>query len=117
MASIKRTRRKAYTRAEFGAKELKQVVKLAECGLTDEMIADVYGISEATLKNHVPNQLAKGRANGNGKLAATLFRLATSGDCPAATIFSMKCRLKWREADREDAPAVTTKAPKGMAFE
>lgn len=115
MASIKKAR-KAYTRADFGSKDLKRVVKLAECGMTDEMIADAEGVSEATLKNHCAKELAKGRARGNGKLAGTLFSIATSGDCPAATIFCAKVRLKWREADREDVPVHATKSPKGLAI-
>lgn len=115
MGSIKRPR-KTYTRADFGAKDLKRIAALASYGLTDDMIAAAEGISESSLQNNAAKDLAKGRAKGTGRVAQTLFSMATRGDCPAATIFFMKCRAKWREADREDAPVNISKSPKGLAI-
>ncbi len=89
---------------------------MAKHGISDDIIAAAYGISEASLKNHMQGVLSKGRAKGIGEVAATFFQMATSGICPAATIFFMKCRAKWKEADSNDAAPTNQKEPKSLAI-
>ena len=56
-------------------------------------------MSRTTLLKHFREELDNGATKANVKVVAALFKMATSGDCPAATIFWCKTRLGWREKD------------------
>jgi hypothetical protein len=76
----------------------RQVKSLAALGIQHEDIAKFLGIkSPKTLRKHFRPELDRGVIEVNAKVARTLVNMATSGACPAATIFYLKSRAGWRE--------------------
>ena len=86
----------------------RKVKILAACGTPHEKIAEAIGIrSPKTLRKHYRDELDLGALEANAKVASTLYQMATSGECPAATMFWLKCRAGWTDrpsADRSYAP-------------
>jgi hypothetical protein len=74
------------------------VKSLVGIGTKQSDIAPVVGIrSEKTLRKHFREELDRGALEANSKVAQTLFQMATSGKCIAATVFWMKSRAGWTE--------------------
>jgi hypothetical protein len=90
--------------------EQRSIVKmLAALGIRQDYIVEMIGWrSETTLRTHFQSELAQGAAEANRQVAQSLFRQATSGKCPAASMFWLKCRAGWRERKEYDqaAPAL-----------
>ena len=81
----------------------KTVRALAGFGLKHEQIARMVGLrSPKTLRKYFQSELASGTAEANAQVAQTLFRMATSGTHPAATMFWLKTRARWSEKSTED---------------
>jgi hypothetical protein len=82
----------------------RRIVKsMAAMGIPHEQIAIKIGIrSPKTLRKHFRDELGLGSTEANYKVAQTLFNMATSGKCPAATIFWSKTRNRFRERDPEE---------------
>lgn len=78
-----------------------QVKRLTGLGFTQEQVALVLGVCEKTLRNNYPEELKVGAVVANAQVAQTLFEMATSRECVAATIFWAKTRMRWREKDKE----------------
>jgi hypothetical protein len=76
------------------------VEALAVCGSPQESIARVLGIDAKTLRKHFRDVLDTAGDKADAQVAASLFKMATSGKCPAAAIFWMKARRGWRETNR-----------------
>ena len=55
-----------------------RVMTLAGLGLAHAHIAVAIGLSKASLQTHFEDQLGRGRAEANRRVAANLFRAATS---------------------------------------
>jgi hypothetical protein len=81
-------------------KDLRIVEAMAGCGMPQDAIAGVLGIDGKTLRKHFRRELDSSADKADAQVGATLFKLATSGRCPAATMFWMKCRRRWRETTR-----------------
>jgi hypothetical protein len=81
------------------SKEQRDIVKsMAAMGIPQEDIGRKIGIrSPKTLRKHFREELGLGATEANYKVAKTLFEMATSGECPAATIFWAKTRNGFRE--------------------
>ena len=79
--------------------EHRRIVKsMAAMGTPHEDIATKVGIrSPKTLRKYFREELDLGATEANYKVAKTLFEMATSGECPAATIFWAKTRNHFRE--------------------
>jgi hypothetical protein len=79
--------------------EQRRIVKsMAGMGIPHEQIVQIIGYrSPKTLRKHFRKELDVGAAEANYKVATTLFRMATSGECVAATIFWAKTRNGLRE--------------------
>jgi hypothetical protein len=79
----------------------RQLVKsLAALGGRHEDIAQQIGLrSPKTLRKHFRGELDRGAAEANSQVARTLFKMATSGEYPGATMFWLKCRAGWREVN------------------
>jgi hypothetical protein len=76
----------------------RQVKSLAAIGTKQTVIAQRLGIrSEKTLRKYFRQELDSGELEANSKVAQTLFKMATSGENVAATIFWLKTRAGWRE--------------------
>src|ERR1039457_4264012 len=73
------------------------VKSMAACGFTEESIARCVGVDAKTLRKHFRQELNTSIDKANAAVGNALFKMATSGDCPAATIFWMKTRMRWRE--------------------
>ena len=80
------------------------VSKLAGLGISrDQIAASVQkGISVSTLCRHYPEELVKGEAQANTKVAQALFNRASSGKDTNASVWWTKARMKWREVSRSE---------------
>jgi len=83
-------------RTEF---DLKKVEELASKGLTQNQIAEYFGVAPATISNHKKFEafaasLSKGKSKGIAKVANSLFEKATNGDT-AAAIFFLRAKAGW----------------------
>jgi hypothetical protein len=88
------------------------VKSMVGLGVPQEAVARKIGIrSPKTLRKHFRDELDLGATEANYKVARTLFQMATSGACPAASMFWMKTRAGWRER-----PAVDAAIPAPPAF-
>jgi hypothetical protein len=65
------------------------------------------GIGYTTLEKRYKEVLATAATRANGRVATTLFAMATSGKDTAATIFWTKVRLGWRETSRVESVNAT----------
>jgi hypothetical protein len=85
--------------------EIRQVETMAGIGLKVEQIAAVIGISKPSFDRRQADQpgvsdaIERGRAKAASSVLQTLFKMAVSGKCVAATIFWAKTREGWREKD------------------
>jgi hypothetical protein len=79
--------------------EHRDIVKsMAAMGIPHEDIARKIGVrSPKTIRKHFREELDLGATEANYKVATTLFKMATSGEHPAATIFWAKTRNGFRE--------------------
>ena len=90
--------------------DAKQVERLAALGDSFEEIAESLGISVTTLnrrraeKAELEEAIKRGRRKGLTIVENTLFKMATSGENTAATIFYLKTRAgqKWCERQQVD---------------
>jgi hypothetical protein len=82
-------------------KERRQVKTLSGMGIPDYEIAKVMQVSEPTLRKYFAHELDIGHIEANAQVAQSLFRQATHAEKPnvAATIFWLKCRAGWKEAE------------------
>ena len=69
---------------------------LSGLGVPQGDIATLLGVSKPTLHKHYREELDKGMAEANAKVAQSLFKQATGGNITAA-IFWLKCRAGWKE--------------------
>ena len=60
-------------------------------------------INETTLRKYFAEELALGTLEANARVAATLYKMATSGDSPASTFFWLKTRARWQETPQQHA--------------
>jgi len=55
------------------------------------------GISPTTLRTYFRTEIDMGKHLANAKVVANLFRMASTGDNPAAAIYWTKTQLGWRD--------------------
>lgn len=79
------------------ADQRRTVQVLSGIGVPQDQIALILGVDPKTLRKTCREDLDRGMAEANTKVAQTLFTMATRGDNTAATIFWMKARAGWRE--------------------
>jgi hypothetical protein len=100
-------------RFEATEEQRHRVKSLAGYGLPQGQIASVVGVgSTATLRQHFRQELTQGPLEAQANVMRTLFRLATSGRNPAATMFWLKTRAGWSERGKVEA----VEAPKNVEF-
>src|SRR3954453_3590034 len=98
-------------RPRFGpTDEQRQRVKvLAGHGLPHQQIATVAGVgSVVTLRKYFHEELTLGPLEAQSNVTRTLFRLATSGRNPSATMFWLKTRARWSEGGKVEEREVPT---------
>ena len=87
--------------------DVDKIRQLAAEGRSQRQIAALLGVCEDTLtarKQDTPavaEALRDGYAESIVKVEDTLFKMATSGTCVAATIYWLKCRCPERWNDRQ----------------
>ena len=92
----------------FTAREINQIESMAGLGMNVEQMAHVIGVSKATFDRRqaaqpaVHDAISKGRALASMCVRKTAYQMATSGKCPAMTIFWLKTREGWKEPRDED---------------
>jgi len=86
--------------------EQRRLVKsMAAVGIPQEEIARKIGVRSAkTLRKHFRDELCLGMTDANYMVGQTLFRMATSGEFPAATIFWAKTWMGLRERPPDSTP-------------
>jgi hypothetical protein len=84
--------------------EQRRLVKsMAAMGTPQEHISRKIGIrSPKTLRKYFRDELDFGMTEANYKVAQTLFQMATSGKCIAATQFWLKTRGRFRESPQDE---------------
>jgi hypothetical protein len=93
-------------------KQKEQAGKLAGIGCNLNQIANIMGVSPATLDvmiardPSISKAISNGRDNAAGQVMRTAYSMAISGKIPAMTIFWLKTRQRWAEA-RDLAPEET----------
>lgn len=75
------------------------VQELSAFGIPQDRIAERLGISSRTLREHYAEQVDHGKEHANLSVYKTAFDLATSGECPAMTMFWCKTRMGWKETN------------------
>lgn len=73
---------------------------LAGLGVPQKDIALILGIGETSLLKYCSDEMKRGIAKANSKVAGCLFDLAVNKKQPAALFFWAKTRMGWRETDR-----------------
>ena len=85
--------------------QLQRVKALAGYGLSQEQIAAAMSIgSTATLRKHFRDELQRGPLEAQAKVRRSLFRMASSGRHPAATMFWLNTRAGWSEQGKVPEP-------------
>ena len=89
--------RRAHVKTEQNART---AAAMAQYGVPQKDIAAVLGVSLDVLKKYYTEEMDKGAALANAKVAETLFRKATEGGGDvSALIFWAKTRMRWRTVD------------------
>ena len=83
-----------------------EVLRLIGLGCTQRYIASVLKISLPTLEQYYREELDEGAEQANGVVAGNLYKLATQWPpmqgTPAAMMFWLKTRARWRETDKQE---------------
>jgi hypothetical protein len=75
------------------------VKTLSGLGVPQEQIARRIGIRSAkTMRKHFREELDGGALEANTSVVQSLYKMATSGEHPTATLFWLKCRAGWKES-------------------
>jgi hypothetical protein len=83
----------------------RRVKSLAGFGLKQEHIASLLGLaSTTTLRKYFREELERGPVEAHANVRGTLFKMATSGRNPAATMYWLKTRARWSEKGRPEEP-------------
>ena len=87
-------------RIQYDCDIAKEITAAAGHGLTQEDIAEHYGMDPKTLRKLYSKELRDGQFLVKRAVAKKLFERCMAGDT-ACLIFYAKTRLGWREKDRE----------------
>jgi hypothetical protein len=69
---------------------------MTACGIDQDAITGVLGISKPTLRKYYRRELETALAKANAQIGGKLFSMAMGGDI-AAVIFWLKTRARWSE--------------------
>jgi hypothetical protein len=78
---------------------------MAGYGLKQEQIAILIGVaSTVTLRKYFREELTRGPIEAKAQVRKTLYKLATSGHHPGATMYWLKTRAGWSEQGKTPEP-------------
>lgn len=80
-------------------KQRAEVTNYARAFCTQDQIADIMGISRATIKKYFAKEFAVGRSKSLARVSASVYAKAAAGDLLAA-MFILKTQGGWAEARR-----------------
>lgn len=80
-------------------RDKKYVSMMSACGIPQEKIAEILGISFVTLQKLFKKELSHALSKKNMAVAQALFDQATKEGNVTAQIFWLKSRARWREND------------------
>ncbi len=84
------------------------VRNLALTGSTKDKIAEIVGLSKATLYKHYRDELEHAKAKANADVAGALYQSAMNGNV-SAQVFWLKTQAGWRQnPDTLDEPEAIT---------
>lgn len=107
-APKKRGRKKGSGLIVWSDEDKVKAGKLAGIGCNLNQIANIMGVSPATLDamilrdESIAQAISKGRDDASGQVMRTAYQMAVSGKIPAMTIFWLKTRQRWAEARDEN---------------
>jgi|AntAceMinimDraft_16_1070373.scaffolds.fasta_scaffold12452_8 DNA-binding CsgD family transcriptional regulator len=81
-----------------------QVRIMASKGLSRDDMTMILGMNESTFKAYLGDEVARGKAMGNEKVATTAFDMATDGEHPTVTTFWLKTQMGWKESTQIEFP-------------
>lgn len=87
--------------------EIKKLKVMAGLGMNNQQMAAVLDMSLASLERRIKEQkgvkegLLKGRAESSANIRQSAYKMAMSGKHPAMTIFWLKTREGFKEAERD----------------
>jgi hypothetical protein len=83
----------------------RKVKSMAGYGLKQEQIAILIGVaSTVTLRKYFREELTRGPIEAKAQVRKTLYKLATSGHHPGATMYWLKTRAGWSEQGKTPEP-------------
>jgi hypothetical protein len=82
---------------EFTTEQRTMIEALAGYGLGVREISAVVGTTDKTLSAHCSEELERGRAKANARVAQSLFERATKDKDTTAMIWWTKARMKWTD--------------------
>lgn len=74
---------------------INKIKALVACGVESDKIAMILDMTQGEFLTKYGKYVATAEAEANATVAQTLFKLATSGKHPQASIFWMKARAGW----------------------
>lgn len=86
----------ARPRRTLSESQQRQAESMAACGLADDDIAMVLGVSESTLKKYAKAVLKVGRAKGRARMGKAMFDAGLSGNV-TAQIWWSKNQMGWSD--------------------
>jgi hypothetical protein len=72
-----------------------QIKALMACGISTEKIAMIFDMSTSELYDRFGKEIATAEDEANASVAHSLYKMATSGKHPQASIFWLKSRAGW----------------------
>ena len=70
---------------------------MASFGIPQDDIAVVLEIAPKTLRAHFRSELDRAAIEANARVMGAMYKMATSGEHPAASIFWLKTRCRWSD--------------------
>lgn len=93
---------------DFTEDDLEKIKRLASLGISQKKIAHVFGMHFRTFQDRMTKdktiRLAydQGIAEATVEVAESAYEQATSGKCPAMTMFWLKCKDNWQEKSKHE---------------
>ena len=79
------------------SEQRKMVEAMTGYGIPEAETAKTLSIDAKTLRKHFRKELDLAATKANATVAQSAFKMASSGQHPAMTMFWLKCRAGWRE--------------------
>lgn len=89
-----------------------QIKALIACGIEPSKVAQIFDLTQSQLYSRYAKEIATAEAEANVAVAQSLFKMATSGKHPQASIFWMKARAGWDDKSDLIEDSLNHKTPR-----